>query len=70
VDNLYKVTIKNPSANPSELEEEYITADSDKDAELAALDLVARHPFDDVSLVSVELVEPGDLYHDEETTSS
>ena len=64
MDNTYRVTLKNPSANPSEIEEEYLTADTDKDAELAALDLVARHPFDDVELVSVELVEPGELYHE------
>jgi len=67
VDNTYRVTLHNPSANPSEFEEEYITADTDKDADLAAADLIAKHPFEDVTLVSVELVEPGDLYHDEST---
>lgn len=65
MDNTYCVTLQNPAANPAELEEEYITADSDKDAELQALELVAQHPFDDVRLVSVALVEPGELYHEE-----
>lgn len=65
MNDTYLVRLRNPSANPSEIEEEYITADSDKDAQLAALDLIARHPFDDVELISVELVEPGELYHEE-----
>lgn len=68
MDQTYLVTLHNPAANPSEYEEEYITADSQKDADLAALDLIARHPFDDVELVSVVRVDPGDLYHDEEST--
>ena len=63
--NVYRVTLRNPSANPDELEEEYIHADSQKDAELEAIELVARHPFNDVSLLSVELVEPLELYRDE-----
>jgi hypothetical protein len=65
MDNVYLVTLRNPSGNPTEIEEEYITADSQKDAELAAMDLVARHPFDGVSLISVQLIEPGDFYNEE-----
>ena len=64
MNDTYRVTLRNPSANPDEMEEEYIYADSQKDAELEAIQLVARHPFNDVELVSVELLEPGDLYHD------
>jgi hypothetical protein len=65
MNNTYLVILKNPSGNPQETEERYITADSQKDAELEAMDIVAHHPFDDVTLVSVDLVEPRDLYHDE-----
>lgn len=68
MNDTYKITLRNPAANPQEIEEEFITADTQHEADLAAEDLVARHPFDDVEVVAVELVEPGDLYH--ETTSS
>lgn len=64
MNDTYRVTLRNPSANPSEYEEEFITADSQHEADRAAEDLVARHPFDDVEIVSVELVEPGELYHE------
>jgi hypothetical protein len=62
--NTYRVSLLNPAANPSEIEEEYVSADSQKEAELEALSLIARHPFADVELISVELVEPGSLYHE------
>lgn len=65
MNNVYRVTLLNPAANPDEIEEEFIYADDQKEAELEAIALVARHPFNDVSLLSVDLVEPGELYHDE-----
>jgi hypothetical protein len=65
VNDTYRVTLRNPSGNPSEIEEEYIPADSQHEADLKASDLAARHPFDDVEVVAVELVEPGELYHEE-----
>lgn len=66
MNNVYRVTLLNPAANPDEIEEEYISADSQREADEEAAGLVARHPFNDVSLLSVELVDPGDLYHDDE----
>jgi hypothetical protein len=63
--NTYLVTLHNPAANPEEFEERYIDADDSKDAELQAEEIVANHPFSDVRLISVTLVEPGELYHDE-----
>lgn len=65
--NTYRVTLRNPAANPDEIEEEFIYADDQKDAELEAIALVARHPFNDVELISVDLVEPGQLYHETST---
>lgn len=64
MNDTYRVTLRNPSANPDEIETEYVTADSQHEADLAADDLVARHPFSDVEVVSVELVEPGQFYHE------
>ena len=64
--NTYRVTLRNPAANPDEIEEEYISADSQHEADEEAAGIVARHPFNDVELLSVELVEPGELYHDNE----
>ena len=61
----YKITLFNPSGNPEETEVEYVSADSQKEAELEAIRIVARHPFDDIELISVELVEPRELYHEE-----
>jgi hypothetical protein len=62
--DVYRVTIRNPSANPEPFEIQYIDADDEHDADLQARDIVADHPVSDVALVSVELVEPGQLYHD------
>jgi hypothetical protein len=61
----YLVTLLNPAANPDEIEEEYIYADSQQAAESEAANLVARHPFNDVSLLTVRLVDPQELYHEE-----
>jgi hypothetical protein len=61
----YKVTLFNPSGNPEEIETEYVSAESQKDAELDAIGIVARHPFDDIEIISVELVSPRELYHEE-----
>ena len=66
--NTYLVTLHNPSANPDEFEERYVYADGQRDADLQAEEIVASHVFDDVRLVSVTLVEPGELYHDYEST--
>lgn len=65
--NTYRVTLLNPAANPDEIEEEYVYASSQQDAEQEASRIVARHPFDDVEIVGVDLVDPGELYH--ETTT-
>lgn len=64
------MTLLNPSANPDEVEEEYIYADNRHDAENEAARLVAEHPFNDVSLLSVRLVDPQELYHNEESTAA
>jgi hypothetical protein len=60
----YLVQIYNPSANPDEIEERYIDADGVMDAELQAADMVANHVVPDVRLISVTLVDPGELYHE------
>jgi hypothetical protein len=60
------VTLLNPSGNPDEIEEEYVTADNKHEAEQEAETIIARHPFNDIKLLSVELVTPGELYHDNE----
>lgn len=62
--NTYLVTLLNPAANPDEIEEEYIYAYNQTDAEKEARALVARHPFNDVELLSVRLIDPQELYHD------
>lgn len=61
------MVLHNPAANPEEYEERYVDADDSHDAELQALDIIADHPFNDVSLVSVARVSPEDLYHEEST---
>jgi hypothetical protein len=65
VNNVYRVTLLNPSGNPDEIEEEYITADNQPEAENEAAGIIARHPFNDIQLLDVKLVDPQDLYHEE-----
>lgn len=67
--NTYLVTLLNPAANPDEIEEEYIYAYNQQDAENEAANLVARHPFNDVELLSVRLIDPQELYHEESTAA-
>ena len=67
--NTYLVTLLNPAANPDEIEEEYIYADSQREAENEAANLVARHPFNDVELLSVRLVDPQELYNEESSAA-
>ncbi len=65
MNNIYRAVFLNPSANPDEIETEYIPADNQSEAENEAARIIARHPFNDVSLLSVELVDPQDLYHED-----
>ncbi len=60
--------LKNPAANPDEIETRYVFAEDYQDAQAQAVDIIDNHVFNDVSLVSVDLCEPGDFY-DQESAS-
>ena len=68
MNNVYLVTLLNPSGNPDEIEEEYVTADNQAEAENEAARIIARHPFNDIELLGVKLVDPQDLYHESTST--
>ena len=59
------VKIRNPAGNPSELEEEWVYAETEEEAHEEGQRLVDTHPFCDVSLESVIRVDTGELYHEE-----
>jgi hypothetical protein len=62
--NVYLAKFLNPSGNPEDIEEIYLNADDSQDANDQAVKHVDNHIFNDVELLSVELVDPGELYNE------
>jgi hypothetical protein len=62
--NTYLARFLNPSGNPDDIEEIYLDAEDSQDAEGQAVRHVDNHIFNDVELLSVELVDPGELYNE------